>query len=75
MWNITTEIPVPEFVLTKNKGKVNVNSGVSIEEFANSDISTMTVVESEDHFCVLKTCDKEVKTEIPNDFETPAFEF
>jgi hypothetical protein len=71
MWSISTEIPVPEIVLTKDDGKVNVNSGVTIEEFKDSPISEIMVVESEDHFCVLKTAEKEVKTEIPYNFTVP----
>ena len=70
MWSVNTSLPVPEFVLTK--GKTNVNSGVSIEEFKDvKSIDDISVVESEDHFCVLKTDEKEIKTEIPYDFKMP----
>lgn len=72
MWIVSTDIPVPEFTLSKNNGKTSVNSGVAIEEFASiSSLNEITVVESEDHFCVLKSPEKEVKTEIPYDFEVP----
>jgi hypothetical protein len=67
MWSAKLHMPIPQIMLCHDSGRT-FNSEVSIEEFIDAPrFDAITVIESDDHMCVLKYNTKEVKTRIPYD--------